>query len=206
MNWELADGWSWQPLHDLVVPVRVQVAPSDIDPSWQYTGLEHVKPGTGEYEGIPAGEAGIKSAKYLFETGDLLYGKLRPNLRKCVIATNGGVCSTDLMPLRPTAPEAAHLLAVQLRSEAFTNRVMRMVGGANLPRINVEDLLTIEVPVPPEGERQRLYDSVSVAKDLRGAVRALERSILHVEAAATAWALGIPGAAPGRTLRAVPGS
>lgn len=206
MNWDLAEGWQWQTLRELVMPVRNQISPDSIDPAVKYVGLEHVTSGLGEYAGVPAGEALLKSAKFQFIAGDLLYGKLRPNLRKCVVAEDAGVCSTDLMPLRPKIPEAAEFLAMQLRSQTFTDQVMRMVGGANLPRVNVKDLLTVRVAVPPGHEQQRLFEAVAASRHLRQALRSFEQSVIAVEAATTAWVLGLPEAGPSRPLKDAFGS
>jgi type I restriction enzyme S subunit len=206
MTWDLADGWNWQPLRHAVTPARNQIAPDSIDSAILYVGLEHVASGSGEYSGVPAGEAGLKSAKFQFSAGDLLYGKLRPNLRKCVVAQEDGVCSTDLVPLRPHFPEAAEFLAMQMRSQPFTDQVMRMIGGANLPRVSVKDLLTVRVGVPPPHEQQRLFDAVAASRALRSSLRSFERSVLDLDLATTAWVIGLPGAGPAASLRASLGS
>lgn len=193
MTWELPEGWRWQAVGDALTPVRTQAKPDDIHDDWLYLGLEHVQGATGQYEGVEAGGAGIKSNKFRFEPGDVLYGKLRPNLRKCVVASAAGVCSTDLVPLRPVRPEAAHFLSLQLRSEPFTESVMRLTGGANLPRVNVKDLMKLELPVPPSDEEDRLFEAARSASALRDKLRNLHAAVMDVELATTAQALGLEG-------------
>jgi len=190
MSWNVPAGWVLTPLYQRLDAVRTTVRPEQIRPDDIYVGLEHVTSVTGEYMGVPATEAGIKSGKFRFEPGDILYGKLRPNLRKCVVVQESGVCSTDLMPLRPFDPEAASLLALQLRSESLTEAVMRMISGANLPRINVKDLLGLEVPVPSAADRLRVQEAAKRVTRVRASLRALEVSIADLEAASTALALG----------------
>lgn len=201
MTWELPPGWRLRAVGESLTPVRAQAKPRDIPDECAYVGLEHVRSGTGEYEAIDAGHAGIRSSKFRFEPGDVLYGKLRPNLRKCIVAATAGVCSTDLVPLRPVKPEAAHLLAMQMRSEPFTARVMRLVAGANLPRVNVGDLLTIALPAPPEEDEDRLYAVAEAVASLHRVLRNLERSIVDVDLAATAEVLGLASRA-GHSLSA----
>lgn len=191
MTWALPDGWAWRPIPELLTPVRAQARPDDIHDDWTYVGLEHVTSGTGEYEGVEAGTADLRSNKFMFEPGDVLYGKLRPNLRKAVVAREPGVCSTDLVPLRPVEPEAADLIAMQLRSEPFTAQVMRLIGGANLPRVNLRDLFGLSLPWPPRENEHRLYAVARGVVSLRLAQRSLATSVDEVDRAATAQVLGL---------------
>lgn len=202
MTWDLPENWAWTPIPDLLTPVRTQARPDDIHDDWVYVGLEHVQSQTGEYEGVEAGGADIRSNKFMFELGDVLYGKLRPNLRKCVVARTSGVCSTDLVPLRPVDPEAADFIALQLRSEPFTANVMRMIGGANLPRVNLKDLFTLTLPMPLETEASRIYQVARAVTALRVSQRELAAAIDMVERAASAQVLGL--AAPLAALVATP--
>ena len=190
MSTELPPGWAMTPLSKIVSPVRKTVKPHEIQSSDLYIGLEHVSSRTGEHTGVPAAEADIKSAKFRFEPGDLLYGKLRPNLRKCTIVGVTGICSTDLIPLRPVDTGSAHLLSVQLRSTTFTESVMRLIGGANLPRVNVRDLLTIEVPLPSPEDRARLQQQALSLHYVRESLRIVQERIGDLENAITAESWG----------------
>lgn len=201
MTWDLPRGWRWTPVGSSVARVAVQVQPDAIHDDVLYIGLEHVRSGTGEYSGVEAGGADIRSHKFTFQPGDILYGKLRPNLRKCVVVDQAGVCSTDLVPLRPIDPGSAHFLAMQLRSEAFTADVMRIIGGANLPRVNIRDLFTLSLPTPPEADASRLYEIARSVSTLRRRQRMLEYAVLQLDSAATASALGrVSVSAPIRQL------
>jgi len=86
-------------LADLCQLVSVQVNPQ-ATPGLPYIGLEHVP--TGRFCTLATGVAGdAQSAKFLFQAGDILYGKLRPYLDKAVLADGAGVCTTELLVLRP---------------------------------------------------------------------------------------------------------
>ncbi|WP_136518632.1 hypothetical protein [Cellulomonas telluris] len=191
MTWDLPAGWRWTPLRELLLPVRTQLPPERIDADTLYLGLEHVQAGTGEYTGTRAGDAHLRSPKLAFEAGDVLYGKLRPNLRKCVVARSAGVCSIDLVPLRPVEPDAAHLLALQMRSDPFTADVLRLVGGVNLPRVTVRDLLTLALPVPPAADRDRVHAVAQAATTLRRRYREVEQTVLDLEGYAAEVVLGL---------------
>jgi type I restriction enzyme, S subunit len=182
--WQAPNDWDWLPIQELVSPQRRQVKPCDIESDARYVGLEHVVAGRGVYAAVPLADAGVRSAKFRFEAGDILYGKLRPNLRKCVVARDAGVCSTDLVPLRPRDSECAPLIALQMRSRGFAAVVGRLVAGANLPRVSLADLMNLSLPMPRLGERERLVELASqlevawrVADELESGLAALQEAI-----------------------------
>lgn len=191
MNWKLPDGWSWTSVSEHLTRVRSQVRPDAIQENWTYVGLEHVSSASGEYEGIEGSGAGIRSNKFLFEPGDILYGKLRPNLRKCVVANEVGICSTDLIPLRPINPESAHFISMQMRSQPFTTCVIRLIGGASLPRIGVKDLLDMPLPTPPPEKAAELYALARSVSSLRTRQREAEATIDGIEASVTGLSMGL---------------
>ena len=140
-------------LGSVVENVRGSVKPDEMEPEADYILLEHMVSGTGLVRPVKIAGQKIGSNKSQFDAGDILYGKLRPNLRKVCVAGAPGYCSMDIIPLRPLQDGTSHYLAAVLRSEKFTSEVMRMVSGANLPRIGVKDLMKFEIPWP---DQQRL--------------------------------------------------
>ncbi|MFT2706261.1 hypothetical protein [Clavibacter zhangzhiyongii] len=162
--------------------VRAIVAPEAIDPASNYILLEHIVQRTGEIIEARAGDFLVKSAKLEFEEGDVLYGKLRPQLRKCCVATNSGACSSDILTLRPVHDESAYYLAALMRSEMFTHRVQRLVAGANLPRVSARELLELEVPWPEDNSeliRRNLVARQAIA--LRAEVRVFAEDLARLE-------------------------
>lgn len=134
-------------LASLVEQVRGSVVPEKLLEG-DYVLLEHISQRTGQVSPSRVEVEEIKSAKGTFAAGDILYGKLRPQLRKVCVAERSGYCSLDIIVLRPRNEGTAHYLAAILRSEIFTERVTRLVGGANLPRINAKELLNLELSWP----------------------------------------------------------
>lgn len=156
---------------------RLNVKPEDIDPQRAYVLLEHITPGTGEVSPVVAGTAYIRSPKASFQAGDVLYGKLRPNLRKVCVAPEDGYCSTDILPLRPLQKNSSFYLASILRSQRFYLEVERLVAGASLPRVNAKELLKLEVPWIEGDERQKSDELAMIATELRSEVSVLGRRI-----------------------------
>ncbi len=104
-----------------------------------------------------AAQEGMISGKYLFETGDVLYSKLRPYLRKAVVADFRGVCSADMYPLRVNReiidPQFTAWLLV---SDEFTDYADEESRRARMPKLNREQLFAWDAPVPPLADQRRI--------------------------------------------------
>ena len=115
-----------------------------------FIGLENIESNTGKLVGnIFTNYGNIKSLKSCFQPGDVLYGKLRPNLNKVHLAKFSGICSTDIFVLRSNGKIVANFLSEVLRSKQFNEKVLLGLGGAQLPRVNYDYLRKLEFPLPP---------------------------------------------------------
>ncbi|MBF6184206.1 MULTISPECIES: restriction endonuclease subunit S [Nocardia] len=139
-----------------------------------YLGLEHIEPGGRLLDPhlITAGD--VASAKFAFEPGDILYGKLRPYLAKIAIPDFSGVCSTDIIPVRVTDVMDARFLLHYLRQPRLVDWANSRSAGANLPRLSPKVLAALPVPVPPLVEQRR----IAAILDLADALRAKRREAL----------------------------
>ena len=112
----------------------------------------------------------IKSNKNVFRSGDILYGKLRPNLNKVHLANIDGICSTDILVFRPRKPNLATFYKHYFLSEGFNSEVVKTVSGQQLPRTSWEKIERIPVP------------SLDVPQQLAGEVEQLEAKITEAQA------------------------
>lgn len=121
-----------------------------------FIGLEHMAEGGGVAASSSVEDFDPKSAKSLYRKGDLLFGRLRPNLRKVALADTDGICSTDITVLTPKQDIDHRFLYFALLSHHFYCQVKNNVNGINLPRINAKRLLELMVPLPPLEEQRRI--------------------------------------------------
>ncbi len=143
----------WASNADLVPLDRIaQQVVDRIDPqghagSVVYVGLENIESHTGRLVGnVNSAYADIRSLKSSFQAGDLLYGKLRPNLNKVYLAEGSGICSTEILVLRFASTAEATFYRDYLLTDGFNGEVLRTVSGQQLPRTSWESLRRIRVP------------------------------------------------------------
>ena len=144
--------WAFRAVGKICAKVADSVLPKTLQGSIEYIGLENIVSQLGKVTGQTtyAEPTEIKSLKTVFVSGDILYGKLRPNLNKVWRADRNGICSTDIFALRADQEAVDSVfLAAMLRSKSFNEKVMKQLRGAQLPRVGWGDFSEIEIPLPP---------------------------------------------------------
>ena len=103
-----------------------------------------------------AAEEAVISGKYLVATGDVVYSKLRPYLRKVVVATEPGLCSADSYPLCPDLNALdPQWLAWMLASDRFTRYATDASSRARMPKLNREQLFAFRFELPNLHDQRR---------------------------------------------------
>lgn len=146
---------------------RRAVSPGEIGSHEIYVGLENITSG-GEFESVAtAGEAGLKSNKFAFTEDHVLYGKLRPYLAKIAVPDFRGVCSTDILPIRPGGRLDRRYLLHFLRTPEMVAHAANNSVGINLPRLSPKALEAIVIPLPSIEEQRRIAAVLDTAEALR---------------------------------------
>lgn len=164
---ESSSSWKTAILSEVATIERVSVGPSEIAPDAKYVGLEHVNE-RGELVDVDRAHAAqIKSNKFAFGPGHVLYGKLRPYLSKIATPSFAGVCSTDILPIRPSDRLDRRFLYHYLRTPHMIGHASRLATGASLPRLSPKALAAFPIPLPPIEEQRRIAAVLDAAEDLR---------------------------------------
>lgn len=135
-----------------------------------YVGLENIQSLTGDLIDFrPKYGREIRSRSKVFQKGDILYGRLRPYLNKVYLAeepASSGICSGEFYILMPNLDKVLpNFLRATLASQYVQQYVQNLQTGSALPRIQVQDLLEIEIPLPPI-EIQQDYEKFLIHKNL----------------------------------------
>lgn len=134
---------------------RHAVSPANIAPQATYVGLEHIA-GDGAITArtVEAGE--LRSGKFAFSERHILYGKLRPYLRKIARPTAAGICSTDILPILPGPDLDRDYLFHWLRQPRIVTLATARSDGVNLPRVSPRTLLELSFSLPSLDEQRRI--------------------------------------------------
>ena len=155
------------PLRDLLVERRGALDPQQYpDHLFHYIGLEHIQSLTGDLsDGYrPREGRTVLSRSKVFYRGDILYGRLRPSLNKVFVAdepVTEGICSGEFYVFIPDQDRLLpHFARAVLASRYVQDFVAGMTTGSALPRLAREDLLVIEVPLPPLDVQRRYEEGI----------------------------------------------
>lgn len=169
-------------LHDVLHERREALNPQSYpDHVFNYLGLEHVQSVTGDLVDFqPRPGSQVLSRSKVFRDGDLLYGRLRPSLNKVFVADESlpeGICSGEFYVLIPDQKRIRPHFARALLASCYVQEVVGpMTTGSALPRLQIEDLLAIEIPLPPLKEQSQV-EELLLEQQLRRLVIARELSI-----------------------------
>ena len=160
-----AERWDREAPHSHFSFPEGQVDPR-IDPycSWTLIAPDHVESGTGTLLArVTALQQGAISGKYMCEPGDVIDSKIRPYLRKAVLATERGLCSADMYPLRPNEGIDSRFLLAVVLSEAFTRFASAVSMRSGFPKINRDEMAGFATGWPDSGEQKRIADTLAAA-------------------------------------------
>lgn len=150
--------WEYNPFEEIASLMTASIDPSKAG-TMHCVELEHLEQGSGQRLGFIEAE-NQSSNKRLFETGDVLFGKLRPYLRKYWLATEDGCCSTEIWVLRPLSGVLSEYLLAIVSSDDFIS-VANTSEGTKMPRASWDLVANAEFPVPSFEEQRLIADFLS---------------------------------------------
>jgi len=171
-------GWDIATLGDVAAQYRLMVQPGDEDPDTPYVGLADMP-----LRSIALGDWGAasdaSSTKALFGKGDILFGKLRPYFKKVAVAPCDGVCSSDIIVVRPNNQEWFSYVLGLLTLDAFIDFTTAVSTGTRMPRVSWKAMAGYGLALPTVALAQRL-DAV-----VRPAVARINANIWESQTLAT---------------------
>ena len=144
-------GWQTKRLGDVCAFDKAQ----GIHRGLPYVGLEHIESHTARFIGSSEPQP-VKSSTFRFSDEHVLYGRLRPYLNKALAPDFEGHCSTEIFPLKPRPELSREYLLFWLLADETCDRINETCTGARMPRAQMNDVLSFEIPVPPLAEQQRI--------------------------------------------------
>jgi type I restriction enzyme S subunit len=146
---EIPRGWRVGVLGDVAEHPRRGVQPNEIDPSTPYIALEHMPRRSIALSEWGSAD-GLESNKFEFKRGEILFGKLRPYFHKVGVAPVDGVCSTDIVVVKPRAEHWLGFVLGHVSSEAFVGHTTGGSTGTKMPRTSWSEMARYPVVLPPD--------------------------------------------------------
>lgn len=135
--------------------------PKDLKPDTWVLELEDIeKDSTKVLQRLTFSQRQSKSTKNRFDVGDILYGKLRPYLNKVTFADQPGVCTTEIVPIKPTQAVHGRYLFHWLRHPRFLTYVTDVSHGVNMPRLGTDAGRQAPFVLAPKNEQKRIADKL----------------------------------------------
>lgn len=185
--------------NDSIVPSKDLV-----DEDITYVGLANMEPHTGVCSPTIVPGISLKSSVKRFFSNDILFSKMRPELRKIWLAPDDlgeGFASSECLILIPkkASPEGhpqilPELLTLLLRSELVYGQIVHQVIGIGRPRLSKSAVLNVRIPIPPlkdqrkmlvayqqseSSARQLLKESETAKQNAVSLISGARRQLLH---------------------------
>lgn len=155
--------WKTYKLGDFCEPIRNGYTPKSSE-DLAYIGLEHIEQQTLRLLNVGQ-SSDVKSNKFKFESGDILFGKLRPYFRKVYRPKFSGICSTDISVFRAKKNFDTGYLFYLLATKDFIYYSNAVSSGTRMPRADWNLLKNSEWSVPNLKTQQRIASILSSLDD-----------------------------------------
>lgn len=180
----IPEDWSLRPMLSVIRIASGQVDPK-VEPyrSMTLVAPDHVESGTGRLlMKETAGDQQAISGKYLFTKGDIVYSKIRPYLRKAILADFEGLCSADMYPMRPASDVSGGFMLAAILGHHFSRYAESVSVRSGMPKINRSELAEYIVALPPtKAEQEAIAEAFSDADALIESLEQLLAKKRHVK-------------------------
>ena len=174
MDWEVKE------LGEICFPSKSRINPITSIENYRCIELEHISQGSGILLGH-TNSANLLSQKTVFTKGDVLFGKLRPYLRKFLFAEFDGVCTTEIWVLKTEKNISNRFLYHLVQSDKVIEAA-NISTGTKMPRAEWKTVSETIIPVPTLAEQTAIATALTEADALISGIEKLiakKRDIKH---------------------------
>ncbi len=153
------DAWEEDELGNIIEISKNKYNPLKCEETYKCIELENISQGTGQLLGC-FNSKDQQSVKNKFDTGQVLFGKLRPYLRKYWLAEFEGVCSSEIWVLEGKKILNQFLYYV-IQTDKF-NFISNISSGSKMPRADWSYMSEYPFYVPSLEEQEKIASFFSL--------------------------------------------
>lgn len=160
---EIPENWKWIRLGDCssYAQRKEKVSANSIKEEVWSLDLEDIEKETGIIlQKSFASERKITGDKVKFYSGQVLYSKLRPYLKKVLVAPNDGICSSEIVPFSMYGGINPQYMVYVLVGPYVDYVVNAVTYGVKMPRVGTGTMVNLLVPLPPLAEQKRIVTKI----------------------------------------------
>ena len=160
---DIPDGWMWVRLGDISSygQRKEKISASEITDNMWSLDLEDIEKESGKIVSFcKASERKITGDKVRFHKEQILYSKLRPYLKKVLVAPADGICSSEIVPFYLYGKQNLYYWVCVLKSPYVDSLINSVTYGVKMPRVGTETMLNLVVPLPPLAEQKRIVAKI----------------------------------------------
>jgi len=154
--------WKEYKISDIVILVKDSWKVGD--EKLPYLGLEHIDEAKLRLNNIGSSDD-VASNKYRFNSGDVLFGKLRPYFRKVVKPNFNGICSTDMWVLNSTEKSDINFIFYFFANQELIDLSYSSSSGTRMPRADWKFLSQTLWDIPALEEQKAIAGVLSSLDD-----------------------------------------
>ena len=160
---EIPDTWEWARLGMISTysHTKQKINAQNADPDMWGLDLEDIEKGGRLLERKTVGERKAVGDKTFFDSGDILYSKLRPYLLKILVAPDCGICTPEIVPFKVFGKLDPEYIVAFLKCPYVDAVINSVTYGVKMPRVGTETMTELLVPIPPLSEQKRIVEKLN---------------------------------------------
>ena len=160
---EIPESWEWARLGMISTYsyTKKKINAQNADPKMWGLDLEDIEKGGKLLEQKTVGERKAIGDKTIFDSGDILYSKLRPYLLKILVAPDCGICTPEIVPFKVFGNIVPDYIVAFLKCPYVDAVINYVTYGVKMPRVGTKTMTELLVPIPPLSEQKRIVEKLN---------------------------------------------
>lgn len=162
IDYDVPDNWVLAKLGEISsygdAPNKAVVSECDAD-TW-ILELEEIQAGGKLLTKKRVGNSTSIGEKTHFKAGQVLYSKLRPYLKKVLVADEDGICTPEMIAFDVYADIDPNYMVFCLINSYVDKAINDRSYGVKMPRVDAAFMVNLPIPIPPLAEQKRIVARV----------------------------------------------